>query len=288
MKQLAVFALRSISVNSALGHAYRVVDVADDPSWRVSNKKLNRLRSRANKENPFSPTGVLSHHSETEPVSPFFFGLRPVSVVERCRARAPRTVHGPGTGLWTEDDRMDQNEREKGSAEKPKPIPIREAVGEPRPRPTGVSDVSQAESTSPAPGLRGQRERPGGPNWKGPSHKSEGPQRFSPQERSPASEGDEPPRPPLEPTAVEDFPGRSFEHEGCEWIVRLSGMTSTGSVRDSGTLLLHLLFYAADDPLVACGEVLVPGRSLEAISELELSELVSEARSAPTTNEPSR
>jgi hypothetical protein len=250
-------------------------------------KKLNRVRSRANKENPHSSTGIVGHHGETEPVSPFFFGLRPMTIMERRLAGAPRTARGPGASVSTEDDRMDQNDREKGNAEKLKPIPIREAVGEPRRRPTSESDVSHGVSSSPAPGLRGQRERPDGPRGKGASHKSEGLQRFPPQEKSPTSKDDEPPRPPLEPTAVEDLPGRSFEHDGCEWIVRLCGMTSTGSVRDSGALLLHLLFYAADDPLVACGEVLVPARSFEAMSELELSGLVSEAKSPATTNEPS-
>ena len=175
---------------------------------------------------------------------------------------------------------MDQDEREKSGADKLKPIPIREAVGQPRPRPSGVSERSDGVSSSPAPGLRGQRERPEGPRGNTASPRNEIRQRPRPQGKNVASEGDVPPRPPLEPTAVEDLPGRSFEHDGCEWIVRLCGMTSTGSVRDSGALLLHLVFYASDDPLVSCGDVLVPARSLEGIPDLALCELLSEARSA--------
>ena len=96
---------------------------------------------------------------------------------------------------------------------------------------------------------------------------------------------EEPQRSQLRPTPLENLPYRSFEHDGCEWIVRLCGQASTGSAMDSGVPLMHLVFYAAADPSVACGDELVPGRSLEGLSELQLSDLLAKARSAPSPNE---
>ena len=142
--------------------------------------------------------------------------------------------------------------------------------------------------TSRAPGLRGQRERPQGPRGKGASHKSERGRKRPADRRSAGSGRERPRRPPLEPTAIEDLPTRSFEHDGCEWIARLCGETTSGSVRDPGAPLMHLVFYKAAEPLVSCGEAVVPGRSLEEVPELRLSELVTEVGSAPSPNESSR
>ena len=72
--------------------------------------------------------------------------------------------------MWTQDERMDQDERKKDVAGKSKPIPIREAVGESGPRPSQKSDGAVNLPTSRAPGLRGQRERPEGPRGKEREH----------------------------------------------------------------------------------------------------------------------
>ena len=188
-------------------------------------------------------------------------------------------------GRMDPDERMDQDEREKDVAGKPKPIPIREAVGEPRPRPTRKSDGAGSVPTSQAPGLRGQRERPEGPRGKGSSRKREGGGRRRPDRKGDQSGRGKPQRSQLEPTPLENLPYRSFEHAGRQWIVRLCGQTSTGSAMDPGVPLMHLVFYAAADPSVACGDALVPGRSLEGLSQLQLPDLLAKARSAPMPNE---
>ena len=56
---------------------------------------------------------------------------------------------------------------------------------------------------------------------------------------------------------------------------------------DPGGALMHLVFYTAADPSVACGDALVPGRSLEGLPALQLSELLAKARSAPGPNKSS-
>ena len=180
---------------------------------------------------------------------------------------------------------MDQDESKTDVPGKPKPIPIREVVGEPTPRRDGKSRASSGVPTSQAPGLRGQRERPKGPRGKGASHKSGSSRRRRPDRKSARPSQERPQRPPLEPTPVEDLPSRSFEHEGCEWIVRLCGQTSTGSATDPGAPLIHLVFYAAADPLVAYGEVFVPANSLEGLSELRLRELLADIGLPVLTNE---
>jgi hypothetical protein len=43
---------------------------------------------------------------------------------------------------------------------------------------------------------------------------------------------------------------------------------------------MHLFFYKAADPSVACGDALVVGRSLEGLPELRLSEILAKVRSA--------
>ncbi len=177
---------------------------------------------------------------------------------------------------------MDQDERKKEVAGKPKPIPIREAVGEPGPRPARKSDGAGSVPMAQAPGLRGQRERPEGPRGKGSSRKREGGGRRRPDRKGAESGREAPQRSQLEPTPLENLPYRSFEHDGCEWIVRLCGQTSTGSAMDTGVPLMHLVFYAAADTSVACGDELVPGRSLEGLSQLQLSDLLAKARSAPS------
>ena len=174
---------------------------------------------------------------------------------------------------------MDQNER-KDVAGKPKPIPIREAVGEPAPRPARKSDAPDSEPTSQAPGLRGQRERPEGRRGKGPSRRREGGRRSRPDGNGVAAGREKTQRPQLVPTPLAELPHRSFEHDGCEWIARLCGQTSTGSAIDPGAPVMHLFFYTAADPSVACGDALVAGRSLEGLPELRLSEILAKVRSA--------
>ena len=183
---------------------------------------------------------------------------------------------------------MDQDERKKEVAGKPKPIPIREVVGEPGPRSTGNSDTPGDVPTSQAPGARGQRERPEGPRGKGASRKSEGVRRSGPDRKGAGSGREELQRPSLEPTPLEDLPFRSFEHDACEWIVRLCGQSSTGSATDPGAPLMHLVFYSAADPFVACGDLLETGRSLDGLPELRLPELLTKARLAPSANDSSR
>ncbi len=189
-----------------------------------------------------------------------------------------------------QNERMDQNERrdpderKKEVTGKPKPIPIREAVGEPGPRPARRSDGAGNLPTSQAPGLRGQRERPEGPRGKGSSRKREGGGRRRPDRKGAESGREEPQRSQLEPTPLENLPYRSFEHAGCEWIVRLLGQTSTGSAMDPGAPLMHLVFYTAADPSVPCGDALVPGRSLEGLPQVHLPDLLAKARSAPSPN----
>ena len=183
---------------------------------------------------------------------------------------------------------MDQDERKKDVAGKPKPIPIREVVGETGPHSTGNSDTPGDVPTSQAPGPHGQRERPEGLRGKDGSRKSEGGRRRRPDRKGAASGREELQRPSLKRTPLEDLPFRSFEHDGSEWIVRLCGQSSTGSAMDPGAPLMHLVFYSAADPFVACGDLLETGRSLDGLPELRLPELLIKARSAPLANESSR
>ena len=187
---------------------------------------------------------------------------------------------------------MAQDERKKEVAGKAKPIPIREAVGEPGPRRVGNSDTKSSDThgsapTPPAPGLRGQRERPEGPGAKSASTRGDGGRGRRAARAGVTSGREEPRRPSLERTPLEDFPVRSFEYDGCEWIVRLCGQTSTGSAMDPGAPLMHLVFYRAADPFVACGDLLETGRSLDGLSELRLSELLVEVRLAASANDSS-
>ena len=196
------------------------------------------------------------------------------------------------TSATDQNERMDQDERKKDVAGKPKPIPIREVVGEPGPRPAGSSDtpadVPPADATDP----RGQGGRSEDPRGKGSSRRSEGGRRRRPDRKRAASGRasgrEEPRRPSLARTPLEDLPFRSFEHDGCEWIVRLCGQASTGSARDPGAPLMHLVFYSGADPLVPCGDVLETGRSLDGLPELRLPELLTKARSAPLSNDSGR
>jgi hypothetical protein len=52
--------------------------------------------------------------------------------------------------------------------------------------------------------------------------------------------------------------------------------------------LMHLVFYSAADPHVACGDLLETGRSLDGLTELRLPELLAQARLAPSANDSSR
>ena len=180
---------------------------------------------------------------------------------------------------------MDQNERKKDVAGKAKPIPIREALGEPAPRPSRKSEGPGSAPSSQPPGLRGQRERPRGPRGKGPSSAREGGRRSRPEGKGISTGLEAPHRPQLAPTPLAELPHRSFEHEGCEWIVRLCGQTSTGAAIDPGAPVMHLFFYTAADPAVARGDALVAGRSLEGLPELRLCELLANVRSSPLANE---
>lgn len=186
-----------------------------------------------------------------------------------------------------QDEPMDQDARNEDLSAKTKPIPIREAVGEPRPRPARRSDRAGNVPTSQAPGLRGQRERPEGPRGKRSPRKREPGGGRRPDLKRTAPGNEKPRSAQLEPTPLKKLPFRSFEHAGCEWIVRLCGQSSTGSAMDSGAPLLHLVFYTAADPTVACADALVPGRSLEGLPQLLLPDLLVQARSAPSSNETS-
>jgi len=210
-----------------------------------------------------SPTRInetVGHHSEPGALSPFSSSTE----LNEC---------------------MDENERKSDAAGKPKPIPIREVVGESSPRPAGRTDGPGSVPASQAPGLRGQRERPEGPRGKGPSRRRERGRGSRPDGSGMAPGREEPQRPQLAPTPLEELPHRNFEHDGCEWIVRLCGQASTGSAIEPGAPVMHLFFYKAADPDVACGDTLVAGRSLEGLPELRLLELLAGARSAPSANE---
>jgi hypothetical protein len=52
--------------------------------------------------------------------------------------------------------------------------------------------------------------------------------------------------------------------------------------------LMHLVFYSAADPHVACGDLLETGRSLDGLTELRLRELLTQARLAASANDSSR
>lgn len=182
---------------------------------------------------------------------------------------------------------MGEDEDKRDGTHKPKPIPIREAVGESGPRPPRRSDGVGNVLPSQAPGLRGQRERPEGPRGKGSSHKREGGGMRRPDRKGAESGREETRRSHLEPTPLEKLPSRSFEHAGCEWIVRLRGQTTTGAALDPGASLMHLVFYTAADPSVAYCDVLAPGSSLEGLAEVQLPDLLTRARSAPSPNESS-
>ena len=182
---------------------------------------------------------------------------------------------------------MDGSDRTTEEGKGPKPTPIREVVGQPRPsspRPARASGAG-APPERPDPGMRGQRERPRGPRDKGRSRGGgrgrdrRGP---TPVPAREALEGQA-----LEPTAVEDLPSLQFTSEGVEWIVRLSGQTSTGSAPDPGASLLHLTFYRAADPLVAEREALFPGTSIDGLSESMLNNLLSSAGEASSPDPPS-
>lgn len=210
-----------------------------------------------------------------------------------AQARNPGQTRPLETSVRDEDKRMgnrnDHNARETDGGNKPKPIPIREAVGGPGPRPSGRAQVRESSPTSRAPGLRGQRERPEGPRGKGASRNDERGRGRRPDRNGAASHREPTPRAPLERTALEDLPIRSFQHDGGEWLVRLGGRTATGSGRDPGAALLQLVFYTGVEPSVSCGEALVPGQSLEGLSEDRLAELLATmTRPVLRSNETSR
>lgn len=182
---------------------------------------------------------------------------------------------------------MDQGDSDRDGSGKLKPIPIREAVGEPAPRRGAKPPTPGSLPTSQAPGLRGQRERPRGPDGRGSSRSEGGNQSQRPDRKGAARGGERPSRPPLEPTPLQELPSRRFEHDGGEWIVRLCGQTSTGSAQDPGALLMHLVFYSAADPLVGRGEVLTPADSLDDFPEVGLRELLAAVESPLSVNKPS-
>jgi len=182
---------------------------------------------------------------------------------------------------------MDQDEPKKHAGDKPKPTPIREAVGEAEPRRAGRSDRLEAGHASQAPGLRGQRERPGGSRARASVGSKGGGRRPRPDRGSSSSGGGARQRQALQPTPAEDLPSREFEHDGCEWIVRLCGRTSVGSAIGRGAPLMHLTFYKAAEPLVEFGNVLVTGKSLAELPDLQLPELLANVGSGGWSNESS-
>ena len=185
---------------------------------------------------------------------------------------------------------MDEDELKKGVTGNRKPIPIREVVGEPGPRPAGSSDPSDVPLPK-GPGQRrqrGQRQHPDGPRGRGASKKKDDGRRSRPDRKGTAPGREELQRPSLERTSLEDLPFRDFTHDGREWIVRLTGQSSTGSAMDPGAPVMHLVFYSSSDPFVACGELLETGRTLDGLPELRLPELFAKARLARSANESSK
>ncbi len=214
-------------------------------------------------------------HGEFRGVSPFFSSIDHEGRTDQDERMDP-------------DESMAKDELKKDVAGKPKPIPIREIVGEPGPRSAGNSHTGADAPTSRALGPRARRERPEGPRRTGTSRRSERGRRRRPDRKAAPSGREKPQRPSLERTSLEDLPFRTFEHDGCEWIVRLCGQASTGSAMDPGAPLMHLVFYAADAPDVACGDLLETGRSLDGLPDLELPELLAKARLAASANDASR
>ena len=51
--------------------------------------------------------------------------------------------------------------------------------------------------------------------------------------------------------------------------------------------MMHLVFYSAADPLVACGEVFVPTNSLDELPDMRLRELLDAVGLPLTPNESS-
>ncbi len=167
----------------------------------------------------------------------------------------------------------------------PKPTPIREVVGEPRPNPRRRADEPHV-GDSPEQRARGQRERPKGSRDKGRSvgrGRDRGQGRTAPRSVRAGLDGQA-----SKPTAVQDLPSREFVSEGVEWILRLSGRSSTGSPSDPGAPLLHLMFYRADEPLVEVCEALIPGDSIDRLFEADLAAVVESARKATMPEEPSK
>ena len=130
--------------------------------------------------------------------------------------------------------------------------------------------------------MRGQRERPKGARDKGRARGSgRGQGRAAPRSARQTLKGQA-----AEPASEEDLPSCQFVSEGVEWIVRLSGRTSTGSASDRGAPLLHLTFFRADDPLVAVREALLPGDSIDHLFEADMNEVLAGAREASVPEQP--
>ena len=169
---------------------------------------------------------------------------------------------------------MDANDRTNEEKSGPQPTPIREVVGASPPLhpPRAEEALPEGATQKRAAGMRGQRERPKEARDKG---------RPAPRPARQALEGQA-----AEPASEEDLPSCQFVSEGVEWIVRLSGRTSTGSVSDRGAPLLHLTFFRAEDPLVAVHEALLPGDSIDHLFEVDMNEVLAGAREVSVPEQP--
>ena len=154
------------------------------------------------------------------------------------------------------------------------PTPIRDAVGDGPASKPGSAEGHKQGSESASPGLRGQRERPSGRPRSGGGRK--GRKAARPLSARASVEGSA-----SEPTRVEDLPSRTFEVDGQEWIVRLSGKTFAGMRPSSGAPLLALTFYLPDAPTTAVRRSLAVGRSLDQLDEVSLPGLLAGSSSVP-------
>jgi hypothetical protein len=65
------------------------------------------------------------------------------------------------------------------------------------------------------------------------------------------------------------------------WEVRVAGATRSGTGPDAGASLLLLVFSSEDEPELPPREILTAGRSLEALTDEDLEELLARSRPRP-------
>lgn len=164
-----------------------------------------------------------------------------------------------------QDDRQPDDVPPEGAddggseAEPPKPISIRDAM--------------------PPPGLRGQKPRPRSPGRPGRERRPEGALDGGTRQPTPVREAMDAVPPEIGPSSPTELPSRSFHTaEDEEWIVRVSGTTTTGLPADAGAPLLHLTFFRAAAPETPLREALGVGEALDDLGEEELRDHLGRAR----------